>query len=105
MQVRTHREVLELKILLNLVELCRVRVDQATDQFKAILDKCGYVPQKEICHRVTLICDDAGPRIRFRFSFIDEETRAEPTRCLGSFYARVKWKDNTSLVWEWTGDY
>ncbi len=103
MWVSSIEALTRLEILANQAKLVnRLHPDDLSAWWAQTLRKNGYESQGEIVHRVVLILDEHEPRIRIRFSFIDDQTRWEPVRVLGSFYLRAVWADAT---WSLVGDY
>ena len=98
MRFSTQTQLADLQILLNLANF----PGDLTGKLHDIMRVSGYVPAGEKAHKATLYVDDAGPRVRIRFSYIDDQTKWEPVRSMGSFYLKAVWAD---AKWSLTGDY
>lgn len=92
MRVSTQQDFAELEILLNLAKLLN-NSDRtaATNWFNKFRREQGYCVQDELeCfHKAILILDQWGPRVRIKFSYVDEG-RSEPVRAVGSFFIRAR---------------
>lgn len=98
MRFSSKTQLADLQILLNLANF----QGDLTGKLHEIMRASGYIPQGEVAHRAVLIVDDHGARVRIRFSFIDDQTRYDPARVLGSFYVKV---DRSLDGWKLIGDY
>lgn len=103
MRVSNVTELARLEILANQANLINSMHPEDRQQwFYMTLRHNGYNPGGEICHKAVLIVDEHAPRIRLRISYIDDQTRWQPTRVLGSFYLHAVMADGK---WSLTGDY
>jgi hypothetical protein len=104
MQLSTLASLEQLQILLNLAKfLNESGRAESTAWLRASLYANGYTPSDEVFHKAILILEEDHLRVRIRFSFVDDQTRFDAARVLGSWY--VVAVRGASLGWNLMGDY